>query len=166
MKLLSLFVLCATLAPGYAYAQAAPVEIGDWSVGPEGEYRCHMLGSFGDGVISIAADPAGNGNLAFFSSAPRLEKADYAASYSFDGWKTEKSATMVPLNLAEGRKLNRVLAAGIRSDFLLGLARTRHLWLRIPDIGFDADLDIPDAGRIFQAFADCIRAIDSPDAAR
>jgi len=161
MKLLRLLALVAALAPLQTNAQTKPVEIGDWNVGQEGEHRCRMLGSFGDNVISFAADPAGNGNLAFFSGGPRFAKASYAASYSFDGWKTEKAATMLPLTLREGSKLNRVLATGIRSDFFVSLSRAKHLWLRIPDIGFDDNLDIPDMPMVFRAFANCIRAIDT-----
>ena len=153
-----LWIVIAAVAP----AQAAPsVDIGDWTIAPEGEHRCHMLGSFGDNVISIAADRAGNGNFAFFSTGPRLENAKYSARYSWDGWETETSTTMIPLNLARGGKLSRLLATGIRSDFLTSLARSKHFWLRIPDIGVDENLEIPDAGRILSALGNCLRAIDT-----
>ncbi|MEG3151576.1 hypothetical protein U1769_16915 [Sphingomonas sp. ZT3P38] len=160
--ILSIFwAVIAAVAPAQEAPSPPSVEVGDWTVAPEGEQRCHMLGSFGDNVISIAADRAGNGNLAFFSTGPRLENTRYAARYSWDGWKTETSTTMIPLNLARGGKLSRVLATGIRSDFLTNLARSKHFWLRIPDIGFDEDLEIPDAGRILAALGDCVRAIDT-----
>lgn len=156
-----LWIVSAALAPAQTAPSPPEVEIGDWTVAPEGDHRCHMLGSFGDNVISIAADRAGNGNLAFFSSGPRLENIKYVAHYSWDGWKTETSTTMIPLNLPRGGKLSRVLATGIRSDFLTSLSRSKHFWLRIPDIGFDEDLEIPEAGRILNALGNCVRAIDT-----
>jgi len=148
---LSAIALLAGTPP--AQAEPKPVEIGPWLIQPEGDTRCHALGAVDDHVVvSFAEDARTSGNMALFGNAWKIEREDYPGSYSWDGWKTSTQVPLKALTLPNGRG---VVAMGTDAAFTRKMVRAKRLWFRIPDLGFDGQIDIPEAGEVVAALAAC-----------
>ena len=148
---LSAIALLAAVPP----AQADPnsVEIGPWLIQPEGDTRCHALGAIDDHVVaSFAEDAKTWGNMALFGNEWKIDREDYAGSYSWDGWKTSTQVTLKALTLPNGRG---VVAMGTDAAFTQNMVRAKHLWFRVPGLGFDSEIDIPEARDLVAALAAC-----------
>jgi len=146
--------LLAALALAGAPAQATSVTIGRWKVEPQGADRCHMIASFGTHmVLNIAADAAGNATLIVYDDRWKLEAPrSYAARYSWDGWKSESDMTLKSFTASNGLTL---LGARADTGFTEALAAARHLWLRVPELDFAGDFDIPESGKLLVALQSC-----------
>ena len=146
-------LLGAQQAPQQAQGNTADVEIGRWLIQPENETRCHMLGAIDDIVVlSFAEDARTWGNLAVFGNGWQLEPRTYAGSYSWDGWKTSVKVDFRALPLTKTRG---VLAMGTDAAFTQNLLRAKHFWLRVPELGYDGNVDMPEANELVAALAAC-----------
>jgi hypothetical protein len=145
--------LAMVLAAQQPKGEAAGVEIGRWLIQPEGATRCHMLAPIDDTVVlSFAEDAKTWGSLAVFGQGWQLKPKTYAGSYSWDGWKTSVTVDFRALPITETRGL---LAIGTDATFTQNLLRARHFWLRIPELSYEGEVDIPEAQELVAALATC-----------
>ncbi len=147
--------LAMALGTQQAQSGTADVEIGRWLIQPESETRCHMLGAIDDTVVlSFAEDAKTWGNLAIFGQGWQVEPRTYAASYSWDGWKTSVKVDLRALPISNTRGL---LAMGTDAAFTQNLLRAKHFWLRVPELNYEGDVDMPEAAELVAALAACNR---------
>ncbi|MEO9131286.1 MAG: hypothetical protein ABI240_08770 [Sphingomonas sp.] len=149
-----MFAALAMLPGGQqSQGETAKVEIGRWLIQPEGATRCHMLGAIDDTVVlSFAEDAKTWGSLAVFGQGWQLETKTYAGSYSWDGWKTSMPVDFKALPITKTRGL---LVIGTDAVFTQNLLRAKHFWLRVPELNYDGDVDIPEVQELVAALAAC-----------
>lgn len=147
--------LAMALGAQQAQSGTADVEIGRWLIQSESETRCHMLGAIDDTVVlSFAEDAKTWGNLAIFGQGWQVEPRTYAASYSWDGWKTSVTVDLRAFPISKTRGL---LAMGTDAAFTQNLLRAKHFWLRVPEFNYEGDVDMPEAAELVAALAACNR---------
>jgi hypothetical protein len=139
-----------------ALLAAAPdsAMVGPWRVGPMNPISCQATASFGEHVaVSISEDATGTGGFVFGDDRWLLrDGSEMSGTISWDNWKNEREFNFVAVRLPSGRS---VLAAETDSGFTENLAGAKRFWLRVPGIEFDDDFDIPNAGDVVTAIAEC-----------
>ncbi|MEI9852248.1 MAG: hypothetical protein WDN24_16920 [Sphingomonas sp.] len=144
---LSLALLAAHVAPD-------PVRVGAWLVGPLDDASCQAETHFGGNyLVNISEDATGRGLFVFGDDRWLLKDGDTKpATLSWDGWKTTAEASFAAVRTDNG---SSYLVMETDAGFTENLAGAKHLWLRIPGVDFDDDLDIPDAPDLVTAIAAC-----------
>lgn len=146
--------ISAALLLAAAQEGPAPVEVGAWLVAPASSDSCAAVAEFGPNLmVSVRENAMGIGDFVLSDDRWKLAagKAE-AGSLSWDGWTTTRPAAFVARKTGSGLS---VLVMTTDGGFTEELAGAKHLWLRIPGVGFDDDLDIPDAGELIGAIVDC-----------
>lgn len=120
----------------------APVEVGAWLVAPATRDSCAAVTELGPNVmVSIRQTAKGAGQFVFSDDRWKLvEGQPQPATLSWDNWATTRQASFVARKTQGGAW---ILAMDTEGSFTENLAQAKHLWLRVPGVGFDQGFDVP-----------------------